>query len=74
MFADIPSATNAMRTMQGFTFFEKPMVSTWRLGNIGVTYYIVLLIIFTRAFELPFNRWKLGTSPPIICSLRRSTD
>lgn len=30
VFADIPAATNALRTMQGFTFFEKPMVS--RMG------------------------------------------
>ena len=34
VFADVAAATNAMRTMQGFVFFEKPLVSPprWTLA------------------------------------------
>ena len=27
VFADVAAATNALRSMQGFTFFDKPIVS-----------------------------------------------
>jgi U2 small nuclear ribonucleoprotein B'' len=29
VFADVAAATNALRTMQGFVFFDKPMVRWW---------------------------------------------
>ena len=29
VFREIPMATNALRSMQGFTFFDKPMVCTF---------------------------------------------
>lgn len=29
IFKEVSSATNALRSMQGFPFYDKPMVSTW---------------------------------------------
>jgi U2 small nuclear ribonucleoprotein B'' len=37
VFADVAAATNALRQMQGFPFFEKPIVSGPRVQGWGET-------------------------------------
>jgi len=48
IFKEINSATNALRAMQGFPFYEKPMVSLsfWAVMNILSNLLIVLPIFF----------------------------
>lgn len=37
IFKEINSATNALRSMQGFPFYEKPMVSFENIGNVFIS-------------------------------------
>jgi hypothetical protein len=34
VFSDVAAATNALRSMQGFPFFDKPIVRRWRRGGV----------------------------------------
>lgn len=46
VFADVAAATNAKNTMQGFPFFEKPIVSSCVVEAVGLVQLSVLLHAF----------------------------
>lgn len=53
IFKEIASATNALRSMQGFPFYDKPMVKVFSLPRLPLTFSIFMLNLFLQSF---FNR------------------
>lgn len=49
VFKEIASATNALRAMQGFPFYDKPMVSARKGGEKDVTLYAALAFNYPAA-------------------------
>lgn len=46
VFRDITSATNALRSMQGFPFYDKPMVSSLLVESTNSTAALVCILWF----------------------------
>lgn len=46
VFRDLPSATNALRSMQGFPFYDKPMVSYSRIKPTNSSAVSVCMLWF----------------------------
>lgn len=51
VFRDLTSATNALRSMQGFPFYDKPMVSENLFSQITTSGHVVCIVCCSVASE-----------------------
>jgi len=61
IFKDINSATNALRSMQGFPFYDKPMVSEWieLLTNLYALFVLFYgLMLYYGCYLWSYTFWK----------------
>ena len=52
VFRDLTSATNALRSMQGFPFYDKPMVSENQCSQITSSGDVVCIVCYSVAMKL----------------------
>lgn len=71
IFKEIASASNALRSMQGFPFYDKPMVRIRipAVFSIFYLYYICYFCILIRMYKLLFN-YILEINVSIKCVLK----
>lgn len=56
IFKEIASATNALRSMQGFPFYDKPMVRTiWSFSHLMTFFHFIFVFVLKNNLPFVFN-------------------